>query len=134
VASLARYRSLQRGIAVLVGLVPVVVLRTVAPGGALGVDVGSLVLFTGPAVISVLGIAYAIRRIPVMWSTMGVSVAAAAGLMMWNAAEVDGSLVMVWWPQAYLAILAVGVGGDAIYNWWTSSFHVSAPTHSGSSG
>jgi hypothetical protein len=69
VASLARFRSLQRGIAVLVGLIPVVALHTVVPGVVPGVTVGDLVLFIAPAVISVLGIAYAIRRLPVEpWS------------------------------------------------------------------
>jgi len=131
VASLARFRSLQRGIAVLVGLIPVVALHTVVPGMVPGVTVGDLVLLIAPALVCVLGIAYAIRRLPVMWSTMGVSVAAATGLIFWNAAEDDGSLVLIWWPQAYLVILAVGVGGDAIYTSWTSSARASAPTHSG---
>jgi hypothetical protein len=129
-ASLARFRSLQRGIAVLVGLIPVVALHTVVPGVVPGVTVGDLVLFIAPAVVSVLGIAYAIRRLPVMWSTMGVSLAAATGLIIWNASEVDGSLVMIWWPQAYLVILALGVGGDAIYTSWATSAKASAPTHS----
>ena len=122
-ASSPRLRSPQRLFAVLVGLAPVVALHTVAPGVVHETmfELSAVVLFSGPAVVSVLGIALWLSRLGAVWAATLLSLVCGTGLILVNSAEEDGSLWLVWWAPLYITMLLAGFVGEAVYNSWKRS-------------